>query len=107
MVLFFKSISLSFFFLFFLQIFITCRDTPHLDGKHVVFGKVSSGMEVVREIEAVPTTADKPNDDVIIVDCGELVEKEEKPGGDVSATPAGEAPAETGAMEVEKPETED
>ena len=55
------------------QIFITCRDTPHLDGKHVVFGKVVSGMEVVKEIESVPTTADKPNDDVTVVDCGELV----------------------------------
>lgn len=32
-------------------------------------------MEVVKEIEVVPTTADKPNDDVIIVDCGELVEE--------------------------------
>lgn len=41
----------------------------------MVFGKVISGMEVVKEIEVVPTTADKPNDDVIIVDCGELVEE--------------------------------
>lgn len=54
--------------------FITCRETPHLDDKHVVFGKVISGMEVVREIETVPTTDDKPNDDVTIVDCGELTE---------------------------------
>lgn len=56
------------------QVFITCRETPHLDDKHVVFGKVISGMEVVREIEGVPTTNDKPNEDVTIVDCGELTE---------------------------------
>lgn len=41
----------------------------------MVFGKVVSGMDVVKEIETVPTTADKPNDDVIVVDCGELVEE--------------------------------
>lgn len=43
----------------------------------MVFGKVISGLEVVREIEVVPTTADKPNEDVVIVDCGELVGEEE------------------------------
>ncbi|CAB1102792.1 unnamed protein product [Ectocarpus sp. CCAP 1310/34] len=79
------------------QVFITCRDTPHLDGKHVVFGKVLSGMEVVKEIENVATTADKPNDDVVIVDCGELVEEE---------APADEAPAYDEAMKAETPETE-
>lgn len=59
------------------QIFITCRETPHLDGKHVVFGKVVEGMEIVREIEGVSTTADKPDEDLIIVDCGELGENTE------------------------------
>lgn len=35
-------------------------------------------MEVVREIENMPTTADKPNEDVVIVDCGQLQEDDEQ-----------------------------
>ena len=33
------------------QFFITHTPTPHLDGKHTVFGKVTEGQEVVDEIE--------------------------------------------------------
>jgi cyclophilin family peptidyl-prolyl cis-trans isomerase len=47
--------------------------TPHLDGRHVVFGEVVEGMDVVREIEATPKGAnDKPLADVIIDECGEI-----------------------------------
>jgi cyclophilin family peptidyl-prolyl cis-trans isomerase len=53
------------------QFFITSRETPHLDSKHVVFGEVVEGMEIVREIESVPKSAsDKPDVDVVIEDCG-------------------------------------
>jgi len=47
--------------------------TPWLDGNKVVFGKVLSGMNVVRAIENNPTgAADKPKIPAIIEDCGSL-----------------------------------
>lgn len=55
------------------QFFVTTVPTPHLDGKHVVFGEVLTGKSVVRAIENLPTTSgDKPSKDAVIDDCGEL-----------------------------------
>merc|ERR1719319_1038081 len=59
------------------QFFVTTVATPHLDNKHVVFGEVLKGMDLVREMEQTPTTSDKPNEPCLIADCGVL-----KPGED-------------------------
>jgi len=52
------------------QFFITTAETPWLNGKHVVFGKVTEGMSVVRAIEALGTARGTPTKRVIIKDCG-------------------------------------
>jgi len=52
------------------QFFITTKKTSWLDGRHVVFGKVLKGMDVVRKMEGTKTKAgDKPEKDVVIADC--------------------------------------
>ncbi|KAJ9067303.1 Peptidyl-prolyl cis-trans isomerase B [Entomophthora muscae] len=58
------------------QFFITTVQTSWLDGKHVVFGRVIGGMDIITKIEKLPTTNDKPNKDVVIADCGVLAADE-------------------------------
>jgi peptidyl-prolyl isomerase G (cyclophilin G) len=63
------------------QFFITFGPTPHLNGRHVVFGKVVEGMDVLKLLEKVATGAnDKPKMPVVIVDCGEIDAVEEEEG---------------------------
>ncbi|XP_042323965.1 peptidyl-prolyl cis-trans isomerase D [Sceloporus undulatus] len=56
------------------QFFITTVPTPHLDGKHVVFGQVIKGMGVVKLLENVEVKGEEPSKLCIIAECGELKE---------------------------------
>lgn len=54
------------------QFFVTTVPTPHLDGKHVIFGKVLAGKSIVRAVENIKTGPnDSPVEPVVIADCGE------------------------------------
>ena len=54
------------------QFFLCTVQTAWLDGKHVVFGSVTKGMDVVTAIEKVGSSTGKTTKQVVISDCGQL-----------------------------------
>ncbi|KZC12176.1 PREDICTED: peptidyl-prolyl cis-trans isomerase-like [Dufourea novaeangliae] len=54
------------------QFFITINKTSWLDGKHVVFGRVIEGMDVVKKLEAMGSESGKTSKKIIIANCGQL-----------------------------------
>ena len=54
------------------QFYITLTKTEHLDFKHVVFGWVREGMDIVRQMGALGTKSGKPSKRIVITDCGQL-----------------------------------
>ncbi len=60
------------------QFFITAADCGWLDGKHVVFGKITDGMSVLNSIEFNGSSSGKPKAEVVIEDCGVLEAEAEK-----------------------------
>lgn len=55
------------------QFFITFRDTPHLNGRHVVFGQVTAGLDILRVMEMAATDSnDRPRTAVVIAESGQI-----------------------------------
>ena len=54
------------------QFFLCTAETAWLDGKHVVFGKVVEGMDVVKAVEEVGSQSGKTSKEVLVVDSGEM-----------------------------------
>ena len=57
------------------QFFLTTARTPHLDGKHVVFGKVVRGQDVVKAVEAVGSGSGRTSKPVVVAASGEVTKK--------------------------------
>src|SRR5580704_16703333 len=61
------------------QFFLCTVATPHLDGHHVVFGRVVEGMDVVKQMERLGSRSGKTQARIVIADCGELKSGAGKP----------------------------
>ena len=54
------------------QFFLCTAKTTWLDGKHVVFGKVVKGMDVVKHVESFGSSDGKTSKKILIKDCGQI-----------------------------------
>lgn len=54
------------------QFFITLAETSWLNGKHVVFGKIISGFEILKRIEKLGSPSGRTSKTIIIQDCREI-----------------------------------
>merc|ERR1719178_53423 len=54
------------------QFFLCTVPTPWLDGKHVVFGSVTEGMDVVKKIESYGSQSGQTKAKIVVSDCGQL-----------------------------------
>ncbi|KAM9475151.1 peptidyl-prolyl cis-trans isomerase A [Clarias gariepinus] len=54
------------------QFFICTANTSWLDGKHVVFGQVVDGMDVIKKVESYGSNSGKTSTEIAIADCGQI-----------------------------------
>ena len=54
------------------QFFITVAETSWLDGRHTVFGRILSGQDIVKKVEAIGSNSGTPSKKVTISDCREV-----------------------------------
>ncbi|XP_078459683.1 peptidyl-prolyl cis-trans isomerase-like [Lampetra fluviatilis] len=54
------------------QFFICTAKTAWLDNKHVVFGKVINGLDVIKKVEGYGASSGKTSKKIVVADCGEL-----------------------------------
>ncbi|PWS23231.1 peptidylprolyl isomerase [Enterococcus faecium] len=54
------------------QFFICTEKTSWLDGKHVVFGSVVVGMDIIRKVESYGSSSGKTSAKIVIANCGQL-----------------------------------
>ena len=59
------------------QFFLCTAKTDWLDGKHVVFGKVTKGLDLVKRMEATGTKSGTPTAQVKVIDCGEIKQRDD------------------------------
>jgi peptidyl-prolyl isomerase F (cyclophilin D) len=74
------------------QFFLCTVPTPWLDGKHVVFGSVVEGMNVVRKIESYGSATGEPAAKIVIADCGQLRPANPAAAGSLPPAPVQPAP---------------
>ncbi|XP_016345693.1 peptidyl-prolyl cis-trans isomerase-like isoform X2 [Sinocyclocheilus anshuiensis] len=54
------------------QFFICTAVTSWLDGKHVVFGQVVEGLDIIKKVEGYGSSSGKTSAKIIVADCGQL-----------------------------------